>query len=384
MDIPRNIFISTAPRIAPILAQELAGLGFPHIEIQPKGVITKGNLYDCMKLNLNLRTANRVMLEFANFNAVSPDQLYDNAINLNWEDYIPSDGQLNVDAFVKTDTISDNRFANLKLKDAIVDRIKQKKGQRPDSGKDRSGTCVYMYWHENDCTLYFDTSGETLSKHNYRKTPGLAPMMESLAAAVVLTTRWDKKSPFINPMCGGGTLAIEAALIAANIPPGINRQNFAFMHLIPYQKDEWSNLIQEAKDDFTNNSPYIEASDFSIKAIASAKLNAREAGIEHMIKFNIQDFKKSLLPDDPGCLVINPEYGERLGDMEELRVVYKSIGDFFKQKCAGYYGYIFTGNRELAKEVGLKTKRKIEFYSGKIDCRLLEYELYGGSKKPNK
>ena len=376
-----SIFIIAAPAISGILQQEIIQLGFKNSRADRLGVRLEGSFEDCMMLNLHLRTANKVLWEVARFTAGNPDQLYSKAKRIQWEDEIDLDGYFNIDSYVKNDTISDSRFANLKLKDAIVDRFVEEFGRRPDSGPDKDKARIYMHWTENQCILYYDTSGEVIAKHGYRKIPGKAPMLESLAAAVVLESIWDTTSPFINPMCGSGTLAIEAALIATNTAPGLFRGNFGFMHLKSFSRDAWEKLIMEAKAKVKPCTAKIYASDLSADAISISKINARAARMEANIEFETKDFRDIELPQENGVIILNPEYGERLGDEEELKKTYSEIGDFFKQKCKGYSGYIFTGNKELAKVVGLRTKRKVEFYNGSIECRLLEYELYEGTKK---
>jgi putative N6-adenine-specific DNA methylase len=212
--------------------------------------------------------------------------------------------------------------------------------------------------------------------------PLKAPMQETLSAAVVLATGWLGDGNFINPMCGSGTLAIEAALIALGRAPGLLRNNYGFMHLKGFDDSSWKALRRkiraEAKDRMNGR---IIATDTSQQAIEAGKKNAMTAGVERFIEFGVCDFSETPVPGGGGMVVLNPEYGERMGEIEKLTGVYRGIGDFFKKKCNGYTGYVFTGNLDLAKKVGLRTKRKILFYNGPIECRLLEYDLYEGSKK---
>ncbi len=207
-------------------------------------------------------------------------------------------------------------------------------------------------------------------------------MLESLAAATIYATRWDRKSPFVNPMCGSGTVAIEAAMIATNRRPGLFRTNYAFMHLQGY--DETIYLQEDALlEEQIIDVPQLKiiATDYDNRAVENAKKNAIAAGVLNLIDFAVCDFAKTEVPENvSGIFYVNPEYGERLGDIKELEETYARIGDFMKQKCKGYFGYIFTGNMDLAKKIGLKANRRIEFYTSTIDCRLLEYELYSGSK----
>ena len=242
---------------------------------------------------------------------------------------------------------------------------------------------IHLYWTESISELFLDTSGETLSKHGYRKIPGKAPMLESLAAANLLALKWDRKSAFINPMCGSGTIAIEAALLATNRKPGLYRNNYSFMHLCEYDATEYDKLYKEMESKvIATTDVRIIASDISEDAINISKINAGIAGVEEMLTFELCDFAETTIPENTeGVIYFNPEYGDRLGDEIELQETYSRMGDFLKQKCKGYMGYIFTGNLELAKKIGLKPKRRIEFYTGKIDCRLFEYELYAGSRQ---
>ena len=376
-----NIFVTCAPKISDILEEEIRALGFPKPIVQAKGVMLQGSMADCMKLNLHLRTANKVLWEVASFKARTPDQMYRHANAIKWEQYISSDEYISIDSYVINDEILDTRFANLKFKDAVVDRLNKVLGERPNSGPLKANVCLFIHWINQDCTLYFDTSGETISKHGYRKIPGSAPLQETLAAAIILRSKWDAKIPFVNPMCGSGTLAIEAALIATNTAPGLFRTNFGFMHLLNYQADIWHKLVDDAKAQRKDCHGKIIASDLSGNAVKISNENAKTAGMDHCIEFQQCDFSRTEVPEGPGIVILNPEYGERLGEADELKATYHAIGDFFKKECQGYWGYIFTGNKELAKNVGLRTKRKIEFFNAQIECRLLEYELYAGSKK---
>src|SRR5690606_14132978 len=212
---------------------------------------------------------------------------------------------------------------------------------------------VHLYWKEDQAEIFLDTSGETLSKHGYRKLPGKAPMLEALAAGVIMASKWDRKSPFINPMCGSGTLAIEAALLATNKSPGLFRMNYGFMHILGYDEQVFFAERRKLKDQAVKTDVKIIASDISSEAIDAARRNAKTAGVDLLIDFQICDFAETAVPAEPGVIVFNPEYGERLGVHAKLEATYKRMGDFMKQECKGYYGYIFTGNPDLAKKIGL-------------------------------
>ncbi len=381
-----KIIISCAPRIAEYTLKEVNDLGYKGRITNKLSVEMDGTMHDAMRLNLHLRTASKVLLEIRSFKANDPDELYRMLSEIPWERIIPSNGYVRIESFVKNDKILDTLFANLKTKDAVVDRIQKYKGRRPNSGPNVDRTVLFLHWIGNNAGIYINTSGDTISKHGYRMIPFRAPMMESLAAATILASKWDRTSPFVNPMCGSGTMAIEAALIAKDIAPGLFRKNFGFMHVRSYDEFAWTKLVKEAQSKINRNRPtQIIATDLDPKAIEAARANARTAGVEDLINFKVCDFRSTYVPKGSnGVVFLNPEYGERLGEEEKLVETYKAMGDFFKQRCTGYTGYIFTGNLNLAKHIGLKTKRRIEFFNAKIDCRLLEYELYGGTKKKSK
>ena len=382
MSYTYSIVVTCGKGISKILRTEVEELGFKVVAENPLSVEIKGDLKDCMTLNLHLRTGNRVLLLIRKFRASHPDQLYNEISKIAWEDHLEVNGYVCVTSHIQNRFILDTRFGNQKVKDAIVDRMISQRNKRPDSGPKRDQTVIYLHWVDSDCHLYFDTSGETISKHGYRRIPFKAPLRESLAAALIKATRWNPNMPFINPMAGSGTLAIEAAMMLSNRAPGLYRDNFGFMHLRSYEEEKWQSMKHEAKQRVTPEiTTKIIANDSSLEALRAAKKNAAWAGVDSLIEFDHADFTKVQIPEEPGVLILNPGYGARLGEVSDLAKVYKRIGDFFKAECAGYWGYIFSGNPDLSKQVGLRTARKVPFYNGKIECRLLEYELYPGSKK---
>jgi putative N6-adenine-specific DNA methylase len=377
-----RILVTCAKGIAPFLREEIASLGLPVLSETVAGVETEGGLDDAMRVNLFVRTGHRVLFLLDSFAAANADDLYESVSRIPWEDSIPEDGYISVTSSVENLTIRDSRFANVRCKDAIVDRMQRKYGKRPDSGPERDRTVIALYWKDEECAVYLDTSGEPLSKRGYRKIPLRAPMQETLAAAVIAATGWQGEGSVVNPMCGSGTLAIEAVLIGLNRAPGLLRSNYGFMHLKDFDAALWKELRAEARAKARKNlEGRIVASDHNAEALAAAKQNAMTAGVEQLIEFASCDFRETPIPGGGGIVVLNPEYGERMGRIASLEETYKGIGDFFKQRCGGYRGYVFTGNPELAKKIGLRAKRRIPFFNGPIECRLLEYELYEGSRR---
>lgn len=384
-NIASKVIITCNKRLSSYLQSEVEELGFITKRTFSTGVELHCSLNDCIKLNLNLRYASQILYSIKSFTAQNPEDLYQAVVAINWEELIDFNGYVSITSNVNNPTISTPLFANLKVKDAIADKIKARKGLRPNSGSELKQTVVHLYWQDDQAEIYFDTSGETLSKHGYRKLPGKAPMLEALAAAVIHASKWDGKTPFVNPMCGSGTLAIEAALIASNRKPGLYRMNYGFMHILGYDKQVFYNERRLLKEAVLKTIPAkIIATDISSEAVHAAKINAQTAGVKQLIEFGVCDFADTKIPKEKGIIMFNPEYGQRLGQQDKLESTYKRIGDFLKQSCKGYFGYIFTANPDLAKKIGLKTSAKVEFYNGRLDCRLLEYELYEGSRREGK
>jgi putative N6-adenine-specific DNA methylase len=380
------ILVTCPKGMSGFLATELAGLGLTSGEILEAGALGSGTLEDCMRLNLHVRTGHRVLFELKRFDAPGPDELYRAVKSIPWEEHIHKDGYFRVDASIRDTAVTDSRFAAVRVKDAVADRFMERFGSRPDSGPETRGVCLFLHWRGRLATLYLDTTGEPLPRRGYRKRPHTAPMQETLAAACVMASDWPELAAqgghFIAPMCGSGTLAIEAALMAMHGAPGLLRDDFAFMRLPGYDPALWERLTNEAEDAETPDfSGRIIATDHDPTAIEAARDNARNAGVGDFIEFAVCDFSQTEVPDGPGVVMLNPEYGERLGDARALEPVYRAIGDFFKQRCGGKKGFIFTGNPALAKCVGLKAKRRHILFNAKIECRLLEYELYEGTRK---
>ncbi|MFN9500954.1 MAG: class I SAM-dependent RNA methyltransferase [Chryseotalea sp.] len=377
-----NIVITCNKRLAPYLEAEVIKLGITPESVFQTGVIIKANGKTAIGLNLKLRCASQILYSLAKARVQTPQQLYDFVYSYSWENLIDVENYLSVTCNANTPSINNTMFLNVKVKDAIVDKMRKVFGRRPNSGPLLNGVVIHVYWKDDEAELFIDTSGETLAKHGYRKIPGKAPMLEALAAATIYASGWDGEKPFVNPMCGSGTLAIEAALMATNRYPGLFRKHYAFSHVKGFDPAYYDTVLAEIKDVVTDKSKRsIIATDISKDAIHVLKTNAEVAGVSHLLHVEKCDFADTPVPSEPGVVFINPEYGERLGEVQELETTYARIGDFLKQRCSGYRAFIFTGNLELAKKIGLKASRRIEFYNAKIDCRLLTYELYAGTKR---
>jgi len=377
------IIVTTAKGMVPLLTEEINNLGIQVFGATETGVSIRGNMLDAMRLNISLRTAHRVLWKLGDGAAHKPEELFKRLLTWPWENWIPDRGYVCVTASGQSMTGDDPRFVALKTKDAIMDRIKGIHGHRPDSGPERNRTVVHVHWEGRFFTAYLDTSGEPLSHRGYRLQPYRAPMRETLAAACVLGSEWNPATPLVNPMCGGGTLAIEAAMMASRTPPGFLRNNFGFMHITGWSERDWKQVRERATANrlIRPNVIRILATDHDPKAVDAAKANAGRAGMSTWIHFSVCDFRKTVLPPPPGTIIFNPEYGERLGQESDLAAEYKAIGDFMKLNAQGYTGAVFTGNAEMIKPIGLKPRLRLQLFNGPIECRLLVFDLYGGTKR---
>ena len=400
------IIISCAKELSRWTEVEVRDLGYTPIEVTENTVVVRGDMRDVMKLNLKLRTAHRVLVPLLRADCRNIRDLYHLAKSIDWENLIEADGYFSVSSIVHNYTIRDTRIPSLYTKDAIADRMRERCQRRPDSGGENKGSAVFVYWERNDVIIYLDTSGEPLSKRGYRKIPGSAPMQETLAAACLMAMHWDKKSPFLSPMCGSGTPAIEAAMMALNKAPGALKGHFAFQSIKGYSRiipgetapriaprqhigaspeQIWKEIVLDAKnEEVTEGIPKIIATDISPEAVENAHTNAIAAGVAPYIEFKDCDFAETPIPQDKGCIFFNPEYGIRLGTVEELAPIYERIGTFMNEKCAGWTGALITGNPDLARLVNLYYKTRVPFFNGPIDCRLFIYpgcELKGQNLK---
>jgi 23S rRNA G2445 N2-methylase RlmL len=370
--------ITCAKGMAPLLAAEVRALGFTVRREDVAAVETETDTAGLYRLCLCLRVAHRVLARLTGFEAATPDALYRALRRLPWEEWIPSDGYVRVHGHVVNEEIRDTRFAFMKIKDAVADRLRERTGQRPDSGPHDHGAAVYVHWVDTHATIYLDLAGIPLSKRGYRTKGGTAPLQEALAAAVLLAGGWTGDTPLLNPMCGSGTLAIEAALLARREAPCLYREYFALKHLCSFDRRVWDQEREAARRDIRPNGdvPAIVATDHDAGAVAFARENAKRAKVDHLIRFEVCDFRESPMPAGPAWVVMNPEYGKRMGEDKGLEAHYRDIGAWLKGLHGGGRGLVLTGNLPLAKRFGLKLALKHTLYNGPIECRLLGFDLF--------
>jgi putative N6-adenine-specific DNA methylase len=376
-----DIIATTQFGLEGILASELNELGANDIEILSRAVKFKGDLALLYKCNLYLRTALKILKPIATFEALNEQALYNEVKKIDWSKYLTTDQTFAIDGTTSGEVFTHSKFVALKSKDAIVDQFREIDGIRPSIDVDDPDLQINIHISEVACSVSIDSTGLPLSKRGYRLEQIFAPISEVLAAGIILLSGWDKKSNFYDPMCGSGTFSIEAALMACNIPNGRLR-HFAFEKWNDFDASLWEMIRSEAETKIKPFEGKIFASDIEKRAIEISIQNARRAGVEDYIVFKNCDFLSSTLESDPGVVVLNPPYGERL-QSDDIVEFYREIGTRLKHFYNGCDAWIISANLEALKFIGLKPSRKIKLYNGQLECRLNKYELYRGSKKVN-
>jgi len=380
---PFDIIAKTLFGFEQILADELHELGVKDIEILTRAVKYSGDQALLYKSNLHLRTAIKILKPIASFNVNNTEMLYQKVQSIDWDEYFSTSQTFAIDGITSGEIFTHSQFVALKSKDAIVDQFRAKFGVRPSVDIENPDVRINVHIYDTTCTVSLDSSGKSLGKRGYKLHQVKAPLSEVLAAGIILLTGWDKKNNFIDAMCGSGTFPIEAALIARNIAPGSFR-SFTFENWNDFDPALWSKLKREAKRNITPFPGKIQAFDIDRHAIDTSRENAERAGVGSYITFENIDFFKSNPEIENGIVIMNPPYGERLEDRDDIIPLYQEIGNHLKQAYNGYDAWILSGNLDAIKFIGLKPSRKIPLFNGPIDCRLNKFELYRGSKKAAK
>jgi putative N6-adenine-specific DNA methylase len=331
-----NFFATTTKGLEEVLAEELKNLGVREIVPASGGVSFSGSLRDGYRACLWLRTANRVLQPIASFPCPSQEALYEGVYALGWEDLLTTKMTLAVDANLRDSAITHSRFAALKTKDAIVDNLRDKYGERPNVDARNPDLRVNLHLARNHCTISLDLAGTGLHRRGYRRDPTIAPLKETLAAGLVALTGWDQATHFVDPMCGSGSLPLEAAMLASNAAPGLLSPSFGFQRWLNFDTSVWGELLEEAEQLQTSlPANLIFGSDRDKRAVDLARRNAESSGIGSQIRWFYSDFAKLEAPADHGTLICNPPYGERIGEEAELEAFYRKIGDTLKQNWKG-------------------------------------------------
>jgi putative N6-adenine-specific DNA methylase len=371
---PERLFATCARGLEPVLANELTALGAREVAPGRGGVGFGGDRLLLYKANLWLRTAIRVLQPILEAPVTAPEELYEAVQTIDWQRYLTPEHTLAVDCNVRDSQITHSKYAALKTKDAICDQFVSRTGRRPSVNIDEPMVGLNLHIYKDQAILSLDSSGDSLHKRGYRPIQTKAPMNEALAAGLLLLTGWPGDVPFVDPLCGSGTLCIEAAWIALRRPPGLTRRRFGFMGWMDFDIALWTELRDEARRGVRKELPApILGCDLRKDAVAFARSNARAAGIGHVLAFSVKDVREFQPPPGPsGIILCNPPYGERIGDEAELKGLYRTLGQLF-ERSPGWRAFAFTGNARLARCIGLKPKSDVPLFNGRIPCRLLEF-----------
>ena len=365
-----------------ILAEELRSLGADAVTPLKRAVSFQGDKELLYKANLQLRTALKILLPVYSFNAQNEDELYEHCREFNWGEVMETKQVFAVDSVVFSEYFTHSKYVALKVKDAIADHFREKTGKRPSVNIFNPDIRINVHIATDQVSISLDSSGDSLHKRGYRDTRHIAPLNEVLAAGMLKITRWDFTKPLLDPMCGSGTIPFEAAMMAANIPPGARRNNFGFMKWRDFDPELWEKVHTEATDQIKIPHVNIIASDISNKAVDIAREAAICYEINHLIRFKRAAFTDLHAQNKENLLILNPPYGKRMrsGDLNGL---YKMIGDTLKKHFTGSDAWILSSNNEALKHIGLHPGEKHRLYNGPLECKFLKFSLYKGSKKKN-
>ena len=378
-------FFATAARgLEPIAADELRALGAANVKEERGGASFEGSLAAAYRACLWLRAANRVLLPLARFPARDADQLYASVNRMPWENDLSPDGTLAVDFTGGNENIIHTQFGAQRIKDAIVDRLREKFGRRPSVDREQPDVRINCHLHRDIATVSLDLSGDSLHLRGYRIQGVAAPLKENLAAALLLKCGWPEIAKaggsFVDPLSGSGTLVIEAALMAGDIAPALLRDYWGFSGWLKHDRRLWEKLIMEARERQTAGRAcklMILGYDHDAKAILTAQQNARTAGIAPTVRFEHKSLEHNTLPSGlpPGLVVTNPPYGERLGKVETLGPLYATLGNWLKTQCPGWQAGVIVSDLGLGKQLGIRARKMNSFYNGALECKLLQFSI---------
>ncbi len=366
-----------------ILAEEIKELGGLNIKILNRAVMFEGNKELLYKTNYLCRTAIRVLVPIAIFRAQNENELYNEVLKIKWEDYIHLNGTFSIDGITSYSNITHSKYLALKTKDAIADRFREKYGRRPNVDTKDPDVKINVRVFRDECTVSLDSSVESLHKRGYRIGTGPAPLNEVLAAGMILLSGWDGNSNFVDPMCGSGTLPIEAAMFALNIPPAQFRELFGFTRWKDFDKELWQKIKDDAEAARKEFKYKIIGSDRSGRILQVAKENVVSAGLEDEISLRARYIDDAEPPEGGGTMITNPPYGERI-KVEDIKKLYSEIGDAMKTKFEGYSAWIISSDKEALKFIGLRPSRRITLFNGPLESGFYKFDIYKGTKKVHK
>ncbi len=370
----------TLSGLEPALAAELKTLGATGIRELKRAVAFDGDMRMLYRANYELRSVLRVLIPIHSFPAYNEKNLYEGIREIDWSQYMRVDDTLAVDAVTQGEVFRHSQYAGLLTKDAIVDQFRERYQRRPNVNTVAPNLRINIHVQGTHCDVSIDASGESLHRRNYRRDTVEAPLNEVLAAGMILLSGWNGQGNFVDPMCGSGTIAIEAAMIGTHTPPQIKRESFGFFRWPDFNRKLWEEVKNEADARIQPFEFQIFASDKENRARNAVGINTMAAGLENVVRIDRIPFEKLVPPEVPGVLITNPPYDERL-KMDDIAAFYKSIGDRLKQQWAGWDAWMISSNREALKQVGLRASRKITLFNGALECSFQKFELYEGTKR---
>lgn len=369
--------------LEPILAEELEALGATEIELLHRAVAFKGDKSLLYAANFQCHTALRILVPMANFVAETQEDFYDKVKNLRWEDYFSSQETFAINTTLSGTLFTHSHFVSQRTKDAIADRFREKTGERPSVDINEPDFRINVHLFNEEVTISFDSSGDSLHKRGYHVSNAEAPLSEVLAAGMILLSGWDAQSNFVDPMCGSGTLLIEAAMIGMNMPAGYFRETYGFMKWKDFNADLWEDVKQEALNQQRDIGFKIIGSDISSTNLRSALANLNQAGLEKIIELRTGPFQEFTPPPAPGIMITNPPYGERI-QVDDITELYRDLGNALKRNFPGYKAWVISADMRALKMIGLRPMKKHILYNGPLECRYAGFDLYEGSKKASK
>ena len=372
-----HYFATVARGLEEIAAQEITTLGGKNVIPTFTGVQFQGDQKLLYQVNLWSRTIFRVLVPINKFPCRDAKQLYGEIQEISWENYLSPEATFRVHCTGKNQQLNHTHFSALQVKNAIADQQIQSFGKRSNVDLENPDLIINLHIEKTHAILSLDSTGDSLHRRGYRPAMGIAPLKETLAAALLTMTDWDANLPLLDPMCGSGTFPIEAGLKALNIAPGLFRETFAFENWLDFDRALWEQLKQEARQqELSQLSGGIYGYDRDLDVLAQAKTNAKNCNLEQQIHWSQVELSILEAPLDRGVIICNPPYGKRIGETEALGSLYKQLGDVFKQRFKGWVAYVLSGNKALTKQIGLRTSQRIPVYNGSLPCTLLRYELF--------
>jgi len=375
-----EITVKTFHGLEPVLMEELAALGATNIKELKRAVACEVDKKTLYRANLELRTALRILVPIFQFDAHSEDELYKKIHDWDWSAHLTIDQTFAIDSTVSSEVFTHSKYVALKTKDALVDQFREKTGKRPSVDVESPDLRINVHAYKTHFTISLDSSGDSLHRRGYRHPGHSAPLNEALAAGMVLLSGWDRETPLLDPMCGSGTILIEAAMLACNIPPRLKVEAFGFMNWSDYDAGLWQTVRSEAVANIKPGGPTLVGGDVQSTAVMMAKAAVERMDLADRIVIDRKPFRRLKAVGDKGMLIMNPPYGERL-EPENILEFYKEIGDTLKLNFEGYDAWIISSNMDALKHVGLHASRRITLFNGSLECKFMKFSLYAGSKK---